>query len=174
MSVDSVNVRKITECLEIDYPSSSSHPYGNRSFGGGMAELKCISVLVVDQSLEHRGIIANAAFVIGLTAGRELPDETFGVDVTDGDSIEHRYLTCIGHVVRKAGQSKLRTLRATLFGNPEVTVVDYPEDAGVVDYSAYADVILSHSGDEIRYRAIHFFGPELILSPLTKNLSRLE
>ena len=34
------------------------------------------SVLIVDQSIDHKGIIANASFVLGLTAGREMESET--------------------------------------------------------------------------------------------------
>jgi hypothetical protein len=132
------------------------------------------SVLIVDQQLDHKGVLANAAFVLGLTAGRELPQGTFGHDVSDGDGGVHRYLTRIGHTVRKAGQSKLRSLRAAFAAEAEVVLVDYTEEAAPADYEQYAAAIAAHRGEEIRYRALHVYGPEDRIVPLTKNLSRLE
>ena len=129
---------------------------------------------MVDQNLEHKGILANTAFVLGLTAGRELPDETFGNDVQDGAGDTHKYLTRIGHFVKKAGQSKLRTLREQFSKDPEVLVVDYCDDAAPSDYSEYQKNIALHKGEQIIYRAIHIFGPQSKVVPLTKNLSRLE
>lgn len=135
---------------------------------------KFISVLIVDQAIDSRGVVANAAFVLGLTAGRDLPQETFGPDVADGDGATHRYLTRMGHVVRKAGQRKLKSLRQALAGNPDVLLVDYTEDAAPADYEEYAETLAKHSGEELKYRALHVYGPEEIIAPLTKNLSRLD
>lgn len=134
---------------------------------------KFSSVLIVDKAIESKGLLANVALVIGLTAGRELPQETFGTDVVDGEGIFHQYLTRIGHVVRKAGQSKLRNLREVLAQDPRVLVVDYTEDAAPVDYDEYSKNLSKHSGSEIEYRALYVYGPEEKIGPLTKNLSRL-
>jgi hypothetical protein len=134
---------------------------------------KFLSVLIVDQAIESKGIVANAAFVLGLTAGRELPGETFGPDAVDGNGATHRYLTSIGHIVRKAGQNKLRSLRQELARNPEVLLVDYTEDAAPANYEEYRETLAKHSGEELNYRALHVYGPEAIVGPLTKNLSRL-
>ena len=135
--------------------------------------MKYLSVLIVDQSLDHKGIIANASFVLGLTVGRHQPQETFGPDVTDGDGSTHKHLTNIAHFVRKAGQGKLKTLRSEFIGIENVTIVDYPEDAAPSDYAHYQENLSKHKGEEITYRAIHFYGPEEILLPKTKNLSSL-
>ena len=132
-----------------------------------------VSVLLVDKSQDNKGIIANASFVLGLTAGRELPDETFGPNVVDGDSSEHRYLTNIGHYVRKAGQSKLRALREYFVEQPDTVVVDYTEDAAPADYTEYEKTLGAHSGDAISYRAVYVYGPEEVVVPKTKNLSVL-
>jgi hypothetical protein len=134
---------------------------------------KFISVLIVDQAIDSKGVVANVAFVLGLTAGRGLPQETFGPDVTDGDGATHRYLTRIGHIVRKAGQNKLKSLRQALGGNPDVLLVDYTEDAAPADYAEYAETLAKHSAEELKYRALHVYGPEEIIAPLTRNLSRL-
>jgi hypothetical protein len=134
---------------------------------------KFVSVLIVEQSLDAAGIIANAAFVLGLTAGKLLPQETFGPDTIDGDGSTHKFLTNIGHYVRKAGQAKLRTLRNTFVNSAETSVIDYTEDAAPADYSVYASNLKEHSGEQISYRAIHVYGPEEVVVPLTKNLSRL-
>ncbi|MDQ5825331.1 MAG: DUF2000 family protein [Chloroflexota bacterium] len=134
---------------------------------------KFISVLIVDQAIESKGIVANVAFVLGLTAGRGLPEETFGHDVVDGDGTTHRYLTRIGHIVRKAGQNKLRSIRQELDDKPDVLLVDYTEDAAPADHNEYTQTLAKHSGEEIKYRALHVYGPEDVVGPLTRNLSRL-
>ena len=133
-----------------------------------------ISVLIVNQALEAKGIIANAAFVIGLTAGRQMPAATFGDTVYDGDLSPHSYLTNIGHMVRKAGQSKIRTIREALINEDSVKIVDYTESAAPSSYDAYEEAIGQLKGEAIEYRAIHLYGPLDIVGPLTKNLSRLE
>lgn len=139
-----------------------------------MATMKHVSVLIIDQSIESKGIAANASFVLGLTAGRELPAGTFGPEVMDGDGTPHKYLTNIGHYVRKAGQSKMRDLRAKFLATPGVTVVDYAEDAAPADYDEYARNLGSHKGEQIAYRALYVYGSEEAVLPLTKNLSRLD
>ena len=133
-----------------------------------------LSVLIIDQSIESKGIATNAGFVLGLTAGRELPDDTFGYEVTDGDGASHAYLTKIGHYVRKAGQNKMRELRTKFIAEPKVKVVDYTEDAAPADYEEYAHNLASHKGEEIVYRALYIYGPKEVILPLTKNLSRLD
>ncbi len=135
--------------------------------------MKNISVLIVNEKLDHKGIISNTSFVLGLTAGRELSKETFGPDVLDGDASTHKYLTNIGHYVRKAGQNKIRTIRKE-FLDQNILVVDYTDDAAPADYVAYEASIKSHKGEEIIYRAIWVYGPEEIVFPKTKNLSSLQ
>lgn len=132
-----------------------------------------VSVLVVDKNLKTPGVLANTAFVLGLTAGRALPEATFGPPVVDGDGAEHTYLTNVAHFVREAGQSKLRTLRAAFSEMPEVHLVDYTEDAAPSDYATYQRDLAQHAGEQIVYRALHVYGPEEQVLPLTKNLSRL-
>jgi len=132
-----------------------------------------ISLLIVNKSIAEPGIIVNAAFVLGLTVGRQLPDETFGPAVIDGAGNRHESLTSIGHIVRKATSTKLRTLWGTFSADPEVLIVDYTEAAAPADYAAYAAALGSSAGDEISFRAIHVYGPEDKIVPLTKNLSSL-
>ena len=139
-----------------------------------MHEEKNISVLIVDQNLSHKGILTNCAFVLGLSAGRLMPSTTFGPDVIDGAGARHAALTNIGHFVRKAGQNNLRTVRETLSQEKGVTIIDYCEDAAPSDYSQYAAALGQHSGEQIIYRAIHLYGAETIILPVTRNLSRLE
>ncbi len=134
---------------------------------------KYISVLVVDQAINSVGVLANVALVLGLTAGRELPEETFGSNVVDADGTAHLYLTKIGHVVRKAGQRKIKSLREVLTGNPGVLMVDYTEDAAPADYSEYSESLARHSGGEVSYRGLYIYGPDEVVGPLTRNLSRL-
>ena len=131
------------------------------------------SVLIVDKSIDHKGILSNVSLVVGLTAGRLLPDETFGHDIIDGDGCSHPFLTNITHGVRKAGQHKLRDLRAYFSEQPDTLVIDYTEDAGGRDYAIYDEQLSAHSGEGIRYRAIYVYGPSEIVYPKTKSLSSL-
>jgi hypothetical protein len=135
--------------------------------------MKNISVLIVNEKIDHKGIIANVSFVLGLTAGRELLQETFGTDVVDGDDSIHKYLTNIGHYVRKAGQNKIKTIRKE-FLDAGIMVVDYTDDAAPADYATYTESIKSHKAEEIIYRAIWVYGPEEIVLLKTKNLSSLQ
>lgn len=135
--------------------------------------MNCVSVLIVDKGIKSYGVLTNAAFVLGLTAGRVFPDEKFGPDVVDGDGSTHKYLTIMSHYVRRAGQSKLRALRREFIKDPRVLVIDYTEDAATSDYHEYTRNLANHSDHEIQYRAIYTYGPEEIIVPRTKNLSRL-
>lgn len=132
-----------------------------------------ISVIIVDKSITDLGILCNMCGVLGLSIGKKMPTKSFGVDAIDGDGTSHPSLTNIGHHVRKAGQSKLATLRNTFNEDPNVEIVDYTEDAAPSDYETYMETLLSHKGNEIIYRGIWIYGPEGIIVPLTKNLSRL-
>ena len=102
-----------------------------------------------------------------------MPDETFGQEVTDGDGNKHAFLTRIPHIVREAGENKIRELRKKFATNPEVMIVDYTEDAAPSSYEKYAEALSSHSGDGISYRMVCAYGPEEFLAPLVKNLSPL-
>ena len=132
-----------------------------------------ISVLIVNKSIDHTGILVNAGFVVGLTVGREIDADTYGSDVTDGDGKKHKYLTQIGHFVRKAGDSKIRKLRDEFSENSDILLVDYTEDAAPSNYDDYSKEIAKHSGEEIKYRAIHVYGPKELIVAKTKNLSAL-
>ncbi len=135
--------------------------------------MKYVSVVIVDKAVESKGILSNAAFVLGLSAGRGMPETSFGDEVVDADGKVHARLTNIAHFVRKAGQSKLRRLREELSACQEVTITDYTEDAAPSDYETYAANLANRSADQIAYRAIHVYGPEEVVVPKTKNLSLL-
>jgi len=75
--------------------------------------------------------------------------------------------------VRKATGAKLRTLWTEFSADPDVSLVDYTEAAAPADYGAYTAALGSTAGDEITFRAIHVYGPEEKIVPLTKNLSSL-
>ena len=135
-----------------------------------------ISVLIMAQDFKQQGKIGelvNAAFVAGKSFGKRSPDESFGETVIDGNGSEHAALTNMAHFVRKAGQSKLRTLRNEFAAMEGVEVIDYPEAASPSTYEDYVNVLQTQSGDEITYRAVHVFGPTEVVVPRTKSLSRL-
>lgn len=132
-----------------------------------------VSVLIVSEGIDHKGIIANASFVVGLTAGKLIAPETFSGDVVDGDGSKHTYLTNIAHMVRRAGQNKMRTLRKD-FMDAGCVVVDYTDAAAPSDYATYEKTIAELKGEQITYRAFWVYGDEEIVVPKTKNLSSLQ
>jgi hypothetical protein len=136
------------------------------------SEKTMISVLIILKGVPV-GIATNVGLVIGQTAGRLLPNESFGPDVIDGDGKTHKYLTKIAHFVREAGQSKLRTLRDQFADNPDVLLLDYTEDAAPSSYEVYTASLASHAGEQVVYRGLYLYGPEHLIVPATKNLSRL-
>lgn len=131
-----------------------------------------VSLLILNKSFDEKGLLANVGFVLGLSAGRELPAETFGSEVVDGDGKNHKALTNIGHYVRKAGGEKLANLRNTFADMSNVLVIDYTEDAAPADYNEYAKTLGKHKGNQIVYRAVYVYGPADKIIPLTKSLSR--
>ncbi|HYC34411.1 MAG TPA: DUF2000 family protein [Candidatus Paceibacterota bacterium] len=135
--------------------------------------MKNASVLIVNEKIDHKGILTNAAFVLGLTAGRMMEEAAFGPEVIDGDGSPHTYLTNMAHFVRRAGQNKIRTLRKE-FLEAGCKVIDYTEDASTSTYSDYEALLQSHKGEEIVYRAIYVLGSEEIVVPKTKSLSSLQ
>jgi hypothetical protein len=134
---------------------------------------RLIGVLLVDQSITSAGIEQNLGLVLGLSAGRKMLCEHFGPDVSDADGRTHPQLTNSPHFVRKCSANKLRELRDVFASHPELIVVDYTEAAATSDYAAYAKALSEQAGDQVVYRAVFAFGPEQLLTPLTKNLSRL-
>ena len=132
-----------------------------------------LSVLIVDKSLNNNGVLANASLVIGLSAGRLLPEDTFGAEAIDGDGSIHHPLTNQAHFVRKAGQSKMKRLRKKFKESEGILVVDYIEDAAPSDYQEYLDNLKTHSEEDLSYRTLWVYGDRSVIEPLTKNLSRL-
>ena len=130
-----------------------------------------VSVLIVDKSEIAIGLMINVGFVLGLSASKLMPPDTFGTDAVDGDGVMHPALTCIGHIVREAGQNKLRTLRSEFSNSDGVYVTDYTAAAMPSSYDQYTDTLRQQSGEAIKYIAIHVYGPEEIVVPKTKNLS---
>ncbi|MGZ4753429.1 MAG: DUF2000 domain-containing protein [Acidimicrobiia bacterium] len=135
-----------------------------------MSDIK--SVLILNGKIPEVGVIANTAFVLGLTVGRLIPDTTFGPNVLDGDGRTHLSLTQIGHTVRVANPTKLARLAETLKGEAGLTVVDYTEDAAPADYAQYTATLGVRQGEDIVYRAVHVFGPADLVDKYTRNLSR--
>lgn len=131
-----------------------------------------ISVLILNKSMLDVGIMANVGFVLGLTAGRLLPNDSFGDSVLDGDGDRHEFLTRIAHHVRKAGAGKISTLRREFTTDADIVVVDYTEAAAPSSYEDYAQSLSGQRGDEIIYRALYVYGPAEKIIPKTKNLSR--
>lgn len=75
--------------------------------------------------------------------------------------------------LRKTGRAVIVCAKGRGVKKPEVTLVDYVEDAAPADYDEYARNLRGRAGDEISYRALYVYGPEEVVLPLIRNLSRL-
>ncbi len=106
---------------------------------------KC--VMVIDESLPS-GMIANAAAIMGITLGKQMP-EVVGTDVYDGTGKEHLGIIEFPVPILKGDGELLKTIRERLY-EPEfadVTVVDFSDLAqGCKTYGEFAEKMENASG----------------------------
>lgn len=133
-----------------------------------------ISVLIIDQSLDHKGFLANHSFVLGLSAGRVMNDSLFGPEVQDKDGVIHMPLTNIGHMVKVASQGKIKELYKEFKLLNQCNVVDYTDASLTPIYSEYQEKLSTQDLREFTIRAMHVFGPKELVFPKTKNLDMLK
>ncbi|MCM1500441.1 MAG: DUF2000 domain-containing protein [Clostridium sp.] len=134
---------------------------------------KC--VMVIDESLPL-GIIANAAAIMGITLGKQMP-EVVGADVYDRSGNGHLGITRFPVPILKGSREVIRTIRQRLY-EPEfsdLTVVDFSDLAqGCKTYEEFIEKMQEVSETELEYFGVAICGPKKKVNKLTGSMPLLK
>lgn len=134
--------------------------------------LKC--AVIIDGELP-RGIIANAAAIMGLTLGRRIP-QIVGRDVKDGNGCLHLGIVEFPVPVLKANAAKIKQLRRALY-SPEyedVVTVDFSDLAqGCKTYDEFILKMSAASEADLNYLGIALCGSKKQINSLTGSMPLL-
>lgn len=137
-----------------------------------MQETKC--VLVLDENLPA-GILANAAAILGITLGREIP-ECVGGDVTDASGCVHKGIITVPVPVLKGDRDTVKALREKLYSDEwnDLTVIDFSDVAQSCNtYDLYRQKVgLTEEADHT-YLGIAIYGAKKKVNRLTGSLPLL-
>ena len=133
---------------------------------------KC--VLVVDQDLSP-GLAANAAAILGITLGRQLP-EVVGSSVSDGSGRSHLGIIVFPVPILRGSRETLAALRRRLY-EPDLsglTVADFSDLAqGCRTYSEFTEKMSDTPEEDLRYLALAICGEKKQVNKLTGSLPLL-
>ena len=133
---------------------------------------KC--VMVLDETLPA-GLAANAAAIMGITLGRQMP-EIVGADVTDQSGRLHRGIIAFPVPVLKSSPEGLRAIREKLY-QPEfqdLSVVDFPDLAqGCKTYEEFTGKMAQTPEPSLRYLGVALCGPKKKINKLTGHIPLL-
>ena len=133
---------------------------------------KC--VMVIDESLPS-GMIANAAAIMGITLGKQMP-EVVGTDVYDGTGKEHLGIIEFPVPILKGDGELLKTIRERLY-EPEfadVTVVDFSDLAqGCKTYDEFIEKMGHVPESNLQYFGIAICGPKKKVNKLPGSMPLL-
>lgn len=132
-------------------------------------EYKC--VLVMDDSLPN-GILANAAVILGITLGKEIPD-CVGQDVIDASARLHKGIVMTPVPILKQSSEEVKRLRERLYTDEfqDLTVVDFSDVAqGCKTYDEYIQISRETSETAYTYLGLAVYGRKKIVNKLTGNL----
>ena len=128
---------------------------------------KC--VVVIDETLSP-GVAANAAAILGITLGKQLP-EVVGEDVQDRRGRKHLGIIEFPVPVLKASPERLLRLREELY-QPEfqdLTAADFPSAAqGCRTYGEYVEKMAA--AEDLSYLGVAICGGKKKINRLTGNL----
>lgn len=133
---------------------------------------KC--VIIIDENLPL-GVAANAAAILGITLGKELP-ETVGPDVFDQTGNCHLGIIEFPVPILKGSRDTINSVRERLFGEEysDVTVVDFSETAqSCKTYSEYIDKMRETPGTALNYLALAICGSKKKVNKLTGSMPLL-
>ena len=135
-------------------------------------EWKC--VMVIDRELPV-GVIANTAGILGITVGKELPEQV-GKDVKDASGTQHRGIIEKPVPVLQGNPESLRKLREKFNCSEyaDVIMVDFSDVAqGCRTYSEWMDKAATIPEEDLRYLGLSICGPVKQVNRLTGNLPLL-
>ncbi len=133
---------------------------------------KC--VMVIDESLPL-GIAANAAAILGITLGKQVP-EAVGADVRDGSGRPHLGIIAFPVPILRGGAEAIRALRETLYG-PDyagLTVVDFSDLAqSCKTYEEFTGKLGAVPEADLRYLGLAICGDKKQVNKLTGSMPLL-
>ncbi len=134
--------------------------------------LKCS--VIIDEALP-RGIIANAAAIMGLTLGRRIP-QIIGRDVRDRDGCLHLGIVEFPIPVLRANAAKIKQVRRALY-SPEfedVVTVDFSDLAqSCKTYDEFISKMADASEADLNYLGIALCGNKKQINSLTGSMPLL-
>lgn len=138
-----------------------------------MENTKC--VMILDETLP-RGIIANAAAILGMTLGKKFP-AAVGQTVTDKDGNEHAGIITFPVPVLAGGRERIKSLRQTLYGADfgDVFAADFSDAAQrCKTYAEYIGKMADTGESDLAYFGIALCGDKKKINRLTGNLPLLK
>lgn len=133
---------------------------------------KC--VILMDEHLPL-GIIANAAAILGITLGKEIP-EMVGMNVADRDGNEHLGIIEFPVPILKGSAETLRAIREKLFQPEfqELTVVDFSALAQrCKTYDEFINKMENAPEHTLQYLALAICGQKKMVNKLTGSMPLL-
>ncbi len=133
---------------------------------------KC--VMILDENLP-RGIIANAAAILGITMGKKKP-EIVGIDVADREGNQHSGIIQFPVPILKGTAETLKQIRGKLFSKEyaDLTVVDFTDLArGCKTYKMFTEKMAVCAEKNLSYLGIAVCGDKKKVNALTGNMPLL-
>jgi hypothetical protein len=137
------------------------------------SDMKC--VIVLDGALPS-GMIANAAAILGMTLGKNIP-EFVGEDVVDASGCVHKGITLVPMPVLKGTREILKTLRNRLYAEEfgDLVAADFSDVAqSCAKYGHFIDKSLVTKQEDHAYLGIAMFGDRKKVNRLTGSLPLLK
>ena len=131
--------------------------------------------MILDETLP-RGLIANAAAILGITLGKKLPT-IVGQSVADKDGNEHEGIIIFPVSVLAGRKELIKSLRQKLFGADfnDIVTVDFSDVAqGCKTYAEYINKMSDTSESALAYFGIAICGDKKKVNRLTGNLPLLK
>lgn len=131
-------------------------------------------VMVIDKELPM-GLVANAAAVLGLSAGK-LQGGIVGEDIPDCDGNLHLGITTKAIPILEGSKEHVKMIRERLFEPTfaAVDVIDFTELAQrSLDYDDYAGRLQKTAATDLQYLGLCLIGPPKKVNKLTGNLPLL-
>lgn len=141
--------------------------------GVSIESKKC--VLVID-STQPTGIIANTSSVLSITLGQQL-GSIIGQDVYDKQGEKHPGITQIPIPILGASPEKIKEIRRQLLTLPaeDMVIVDFSDIAQKSrTYDQYENVMRATDENDIRYIGIAIYGDKKVINKATGNLSLIK
>lgn len=133
---------------------------------------KC--VMVMDENLPL-GIIANAAAIMGITLGKQMP-EIVGADVYDRAGNGHLGIIAFPVPILKGNAEMIKSIREKLYEPKyeELTVVDFSDLAqSCKTYDEFTEKMKGISETELNYFGIAICGAKKKVNQLTGSMALL-